>query len=64
MVAGIYDTLKNNPIDYTFTYNQRYKQVSKKDIEQLADKHNIKIQNYMGNSFYRINCCGVESIIS
>ncbi|WP_131006157.1 FtsX-like permease family protein [Clostridioides difficile] len=62
MVTGIYDTLKNNPIDYTFTYNQRDKQVSKKDIEQLADKHNIKIQNYMEIPSIELIVDGVESI--
>lgn len=61
MVTGIYDNIKNNPIDYTFTYNQRDKQVSKKDIEQLADKYNIDIHNYMELPSIELIVDGVES---
>lgn len=64
MVTGLNENIKKNPIDYTFTYNQRVNQISKKEIEQLADKHKVKIKNYIELPSIELIVDGTDSIFN
>lgn len=54
------ETVKNNPVDFSFYYPQNADEPDKNEIEQLAQKYEVTIKNYHEAEFIRLLGSGVN----
>lgn len=46
MIRGTFQTIDNNPVDYSFYYPETENPINKSQIYELAKKHNVNITSY------------------
>lgn len=47
ILSGVEENIKNNPYDFSYTYEQRIPQVDRQELYDMAEKYGIVIKDYL-----------------